>query len=514
MAEAARFENPDALIIAKLHPETVRGTKRGYLPAVAKRLGFTIFTEPVSPWSLLDLRPHVYTVSSQFGFEALMDGCKVTCFGVPFYAGWGLTDDRSAIPDRRRRVRNSRELGAAVYLRYAKYFDCWRRTPVSAEVAADQLSFLQRSYLANNKPVIGYRIARWKRPSISAMLWGPHGRPRFTSSLAKAIDLAQKSNASVAAWGAEAIRLRPVFAARGISCIAIEDGFLRSVGLGAAFVQPLSLVFDHTGLYYDSRSPSDLENMLSRSEDLQDDSKRAEALRDRIVRERITKYNLRSLHPLPDLSANTGQQVVVVPGQVADDWAVRLGRPAAFPADRNVNALLLHEARAAHPASFIVFKPHPDVERLGRAGRLTGRELNLADAVVHDVPLDDLLIRADRVEAYSSLAGFEALLRGVPVTVYGQPFYAGWGLTEDRNPPARRGHQRTLNELVAAALIRYPRYWDPVSRLPCTPEMALERLGQPAVARPVVSYLQAKLGQMVIWSKGLTRKLKDPVDEC
>ncbi len=156
MAEAARFENPDALIIAKLHPETVRGTKRGYLPAVAKRLGFTIFTEPVSPWSLLDLRPHVYTVSSQFGFEALIEGCKVTCFGVPFYAGWGLTDDRSAIPDRRRRVRNSRELGAAVYLRYAKYFDCWRRTPVSAEVAADQLSFLQRSYLANNKPVKDY----------------------------------------------------------------------------------------------------------------------------------------------------------------------------------------------------------------------------------------------------------------------------------------------------------------------------------------------------------------------
>jgi len=77
------------------------------------------------------------------------------------------------------------------------------------------------------------------------------------------------------------------------------------------------------------------------------------------------------------------------------------------------------------------------------------------------------------------------LLRGVPVTCWGTPFYAGWGLTEDRAPlpPGRRGVPRTLDELVAAALILYPRYLDPVTLLPCPPEVMMERLDDPAVWR-------------------------------
>ena len=77
----------------------------------------------------------------------------------------------------------------------------------------------------------------------------------------------------------------------------------------------------------------------------------------------------------------------------------------------------------------------------------------------------------------TSLAGFEALLRGKPVTTYGQPFYAGWGLTEDLCPVPRRTRRRSLDELVAGALILYPRYLDPVTGLRCTPELLVERLG-------------------------------------
>ena len=66
----------------------------------------------------------------------------------------------------------------------------------------------------------------------------------------------------------------------------------------------------------------------------------------------------------------------------------------------------------------------------------------------------------------TSLAGFDALLRGKKVVTYGQPFYAGWGLTEDRDQsgPAmqRRRRTLTLDELIAGALLRYPVYWDPV----------------------------------------------------
>ena len=79
----------------------------------------------------------------------------------------------------------------------------------------------------------------------------------------------------------------------------------------------------------------------------------------------------------------------------------------------------------------------------------------------------------------TSLAGFEALLRGKPVTTYGMPFYAGWGLTRDlgmrADVAARRSRRRHLDELVAAALILYPVYVDRHGR-PSTPEAVLAEL--------------------------------------
>ncbi len=474
MAEAAVAENPGALVVARLHPETLTGTKGGYLSEHARRLGLQILSQPVTPWRLFDLRPRVYTVSSQFGFEALLTGCEVHCFGLPFYAGWGLTRDR--LSSKRRTARRSAiELAAAVYLRYCRYFDCWRRTPVEPETAVDQLAFLRRSYIGNARPVVGYRIARWKRKAITAMLDGPAGPPRFVSGFPAAMRHAKETGASIAAWGMTAVRLRPRLAQASISCIAIEDGFLRSVGLGAAFVQPLSLVFDRSGLYFDPTHPSDIETLLAEATFGDDELQRARSLRNHIVAERLTKYN-RSTNqnsPIPE----TATEVVFVPGQVADDWAVMLGRPAEFAQANNVNATLLERVRKRNPQSFVIFKPHPDVVHLGRAGALDEAQLSRdANATIRDMPLDTLLSSATRVETYSSLAGFEALLRNKPVTVHGIPFYAGWGLTEDCAAAPRRGRRRTLDELVAAALIHYPRYWDPVSGLVCPPEVALDRL--------------------------------------
>jgi capsular polysaccharide export protein len=91
----------------------------------------------------------------------------------------------------------------------------------------------------------------------------------------------------------------------------------------------------------------------------------------------------------------------------------------------------------------------------------------------------------DEVHVNTSLAGFEALLRNKPVTTYGVPFYAGWGLTTDLGPvPKRRSAGRTLDELVAAALLLYPRYLDPVSGLPCPAEVLVMRLGAEEMQDP------------------------------
>jgi capsular polysaccharide export protein len=106
--------------------------------------------------------------------------------------------------------------------------------------------------------------------------------------------------------------------------------------------------------------------------------------------------------------------------------------------------------------------------------------LALADRVLSGVPIAGLYGQVGEVHTIGSLAGFEALLRGLRVVTWGRPFYAGWGLTEDRDPPPRRGRALDLDALVAAALILYPRYLDPVTGLPCPPEVLLERLAAAA----------------------------------
>jgi capsular polysaccharide export protein len=109
-------------------------------------------------------------------------------------------------------------------------------------------------------------------------------------------------------------------------------------------------------------------------------------------------------------------------------------------------------------------------------GEGEGHALAWADEQVTDTAMDRLLSSVDEVHVLTSLAGFEALLREKSVTCYGQPFYAGWGLTADLVPPARRSRKLTLDQLVAGALILYPRYLSLETGALTTPERALAEL--------------------------------------
>ena len=98
-----------------------------------------------------------------------------------------------------------------------------------------------------------------------------------------------------------------------------------------------------------------------------------------------------------------------------------------------------------------------------------------------DEPISALIAMVDEVQVNTSLAGFEALLRGKAVTTHGVPFCAGWGLTRDLGEiPQRRTARRSLDELVSAVLLLYPRYLDPQTGLPCPPEVLIDRLSSPS----------------------------------
>lgn len=273
------------------------------------------------------------------------------------------------------------------------------------------------------------------------------------------------ADATLVVWGRRAVDGLPA----GVRLLRMEDGFLRSVGLGADLVRPLSWIVDRQGIYYDATTPSELEELLATACFDDELRQRAARLRQRLVESGLTKYNVgaRQWQRPPGVA-----QVILVPGQVESDASLRYGAPG-----ERSNMGLLRAVRAAHPTAYILYKPHPDVvARLRIEGDGEAGAGQWCDEVLTDVAMGDLLREVDAVHVLTSLAGFEALLRGKAVTCHGQPFYAGWGLTEDHLPPARRTRRLSLDELVAGVLILYPLYMSRDGRSLCGPEQALDQL--------------------------------------
>ncbi|MEH3106016.1 MAG: beta-3-deoxy-D-manno-oct-2-ulosonic acid transferase [Sphingomonas fennica] len=365
--------------------------------------------------------------------------------------------------------------------------------------AIERLAFWRRWIDANRGIVAGAGIAWWKRAAIDRFLWdGARRLPREHDR--KALARARAAGGALAVWPAKAAAgLAAEAAAAGVATVRIEDGFLRSPGLGADLMPPLSVVLDRAGIYYDPGGPSDLEAILATADFPPVLTARAAALRARIVAGGVGKYGASATDAPLDLAGAAGRRVVLVPGQVEDDQSVLLG------GDGLGNLALLARVRAAEPDAFILFRPHPDVEAGHRKGAVADADaLAHVDRVSRGGALASMLAQVDAVHVLSSLTGFEALLRGREVAVHGRPFYAGWGLTRDLGSiMLRRNKKLTLDELVAGALILYPRYLDPAGGLPCPVETYMDNLPA-AAARPVpplvrLRRLQGILRRRIAW---------------
>ncbi|SFQ96756.1 capsular polysaccharide biosynthesis protein [Poseidonocella sedimentorum] len=465
MLRAARARHPGTRIVIKSHPETARGLRPGHLGAVTGP-DITQITAPVPPWPLLENARAVYTVSSQLGFEAILAGQRPEVFGAPFYAGWGLSEDRAPLP-RRGRALSPVQLFAAAMLLYPTWYDPCRDRLCAFEDALDAFEAETRAWREDRHGWVAGNMRLWKRPAI-ARFFGAERFVKYRADPAAASTTAQALGAGAMVWGAAP-------APRGAT--RVEDGFLRSRGLGAALVPPLSLVTDDLGLYYDPSRHSRLEALIAARATLRPGQRRRiEALIATLRSARLSKYNLKgTARALP--AAPDGARRILVVGQVGDDASIRLGC-----GDIAENRALLAATRAANPDAWILYKPHPDVEAGLRPGAIESDDL--ADLTARHADPIPLLDHLDEVWTMTSLLGFEALLRGLPVTTLGAPFYAGWGLTTDLGEtPERRRARPDLAGLAHAALIDYPRYRDPVSGRPCSAEVIAERLSSGAGLR-------------------------------
>jgi capsular polysaccharide export protein len=343
-------------------------------------------------------------------------------------------------------------------------------------------AFARHASLRNEGAVVAFHMKAWKHSFLRAFF--PNKRIHFVdfqmneSAFRKKVlpILSDSSRPVVFVWGNNL----PDYALQAIEAIGlqtlhIEDGFIRSLEGHAGYSVPFSLSLDAQRPYFDSRGPSDLEDVLltydfDRDADLLD---RATIGMATMLKQRLTKYNapLSAKGEAPENTESTAHRILVI-GQVEEDASIRFGCDRPFS-----NNDLVRLAATENPDAVISYKPHPDV--------MSGMRRQVSDPadVAHlctilngTVSLPDALDQSDHVYTITSLSGFEALMRGKKVTVVGAPFYAGWGLTNDLQPMPRRGRQLSLEKVFAAAYILYPSYFDPSNGKPVRFEETLQRV--------------------------------------
>ncbi len=501
MLNHAKATYPKCNIWIKAHP-----AGKGYFKPSDFKPSDNIFylKDSCNSMALLEQAQAVYTVSSHMGFEALMLNKTVHCFGVAWYSGFGLTDDSQAPQELLKQVITRRkalglsdtpasiaQLFFSAYIDYSYYADPASRgiglTACDIDTAIDWLITNRNHALRLQGAVLSYDLSRWKSGFVAHFLGTPLTqltiKPKifFFWIMPKVIQdyfnhpkkpYKNKPYRFVLAWGmAHANRLKTSQAYQNTPILCMEDGFIRSKGLGATLLEPLSVVLDGTGIYYNARYASDLETLLVHASLNDETIAQTQALLHQLDTQRITKYNVGNhsnlsgqIHTLKQQHPNAKVRLVV--GQVEDDASVQNCLSSI-----KTNGKLLQDVHARHPNDIIIYKPHPDVEAGLRQGVVTPDILTLAQIVAHDTAMPDCLDVCDVVYTISSLTGFEALIRGKSVVCYGLPFYAGFGLTQDiinngeekelyQNALARRQRPTPLDVITLAhtTLIAYPLY--------------------------------------------------------
>ncbi|PMH42163.1 capsule biosynthesis protein [Vibrio sp. 10N.286.49.B3] len=448
MLEDALNLHPNDDVWLKVHPDVLAGKKKGFLyPVPVENSRIRVCSESVNPWDFLESVSDLYTVSSLMGFEALLGSVSVHCYGLPFYAGWGLTNDKQSC-SRRGLSRTLEQVFYAAYIQYSRYVDPVLGIQCELEdiinLFSDILNKVSLQSLYVNHSHLSFVRNFLIRPYLN--LW-------------QLMD-SKHSDVSIL-WGkkqaTDAIEWR------------IEDGFIRSCGLGVQLSKPASLVLDKSGIYFDSTQVSDLESFYNRIQLTEWENVRASRLIKLLRESKVTKYNVGTQG---SLILPCVQRILLVPGQVESDASIRYGSEKI-----KTNDELLELVRNENPDAFIIYKPHPDVIAGERDKSVTISHA-FADMVVNNIDMDYLLEVVDEVHTMTSLTGFEALLRSKQVYTYGMPFYAGWGLTIDREFCSRRTRTLSLEELVYGSLIYYPTYIDTFTNMACTVEQTIQRIHQ------------------------------------
>ncbi len=485
MLAQARTDYPGHLVVVRTHPDQAIGKTGGYFRPehIAAHTNIVLDKGNSHLARLLDDADHVYVYSSQAGFEALLRGKPVSCFGTPFFAYRGLTRDYGPEPAYGRQQCSIDTLAYATLIDAIFYWHPETGAPCEVETVIEHIARYRRAIASDPARAVPCGFSRRKMPVLKRFF-------PATEFVTNPKIIAADPNLPVVAWGKAWDTRKPgkavVLPERPACVIRVEDGFTRSRGLGSAFVAPISWILDPFGVHFDRMMPSVLEKTLLEHDFTAEDRERAQGYRARLLELGISKYNLGKGESWTRPQAE-GRHVILVPGQVESDMSILYGAPKV-----KTNRALLEAVRKRNPDAYILYRPHPDVLGGYRPGDPAADSAGIADEVDCSADIHDVLGKVDAVEVITSLTGMEALLHRLPVICHGVPFFAGWGLTTDLVPCPKRNRRLTLDELVYGAYIASPRFIGPASRELISAEQALDALaampeGMPNLPRGMIA---------------------------
>lgn len=478
MIKDAIKENPDSKIYIKIHPDVLSGKKQSDLDINSLPKECILITENFNPIALLEFFDKVYTKTSGMGFEALIQECECVCYGMPFYAGWGLTKDKLECK-RRMQKRSLEEVFYAAYILYSEYFNPYLNQKSNIFDTIQTLAKYKDIEKVNSNRLFMLGFTLWKRHFIKPFFKAKDNEIIFLNSIKSLVRYKLKENDKFFIWGKRidynTLKNTLIKKAQDENLFhftpkisLVEDGFIRSISLGSDLTRPFSLIVDDKGLYIDPNKASKLEELLQNEIFDKNMLNRAKDIIKTLLENRFSKYNGLKHEDLK-INAKIGQKVILIPAQVEDDASMILGGFSLSTLD------LLKEVRSKNQDAYIIFKPHPDVLSGNRVGlKDETLILKFCDEIVKDCSIDSAIKIADEIHTITSTSGFDALLRAKKVFTYGMPFYAGWGLTKDKHKCKRRTRKLSLEELVAGTLIIYPRYINPKTKTLCEIEVCLD----------------------------------------
>ena len=464
-------ENPQSEIYIKIHPDVLSGIKNSDIDIDKIPNKVIILEGNYNPISLLKYFSKVYTKTSQMGFEALLTGCECICYGAPFYSNWGLTIDKVKI-DRRKRNLSIEEVFAASYILYSSYYNNYNEKESDIIDVLDTIKNKKYSTTHNKAFLFGFSL--WKQNYIKLFLKEYKSENIFFINgehdlLRIAIHKGLYRESDIFIWGKkEYLEIEDFANTHNIKIKRIEDGFIRSVGLGSDLTKPYSMVVDNNGIYFDPTVPSDLEIILNNKNNFTNINDYSNFIKNKILSNKISKYNNENKKIDEDIIKTDKKKILVI-GQVEDDASIKYGGMGMN------NLKLLKEVKEKNKNSYIVYKSHPDVLSGNRIGKIDKKIiLKYADLNIENISINDILEKVDEIHTITSLTGFEALLRGKKVFTYGIPFYSGWGLTNDKHKIERRRKNLKLEELVYSVYYLYPMYINPKNDNYCNPEILID----------------------------------------